>query len=488
MNNTPGSLTLSQSTLATTIIMRYPLLVTLAFTLQAATAEEKTAEEYTVEPKAFEVETTLEAVFLPDDSHAIRIAPDSWTDFTITSLLEHGTKVKKGDILIGIDTRKLDKDIADKEKSIALSQLKLARTRHELEQLKITTPRSLEAKARAEKEAAEKLEHYTSTEHAIDIENAKRRVKSAEFYLSAEQEELQQLLKMYEEDSKTEETEEIILKRARHHVDRAEFNLKSAKISSEWQLGTTIPRKLKTMQREAQDARIAHADAKQNLPRALQIKQQETDKAAKDLEQEVEKLAKLKADRAMMNITAPAEGIIYYGEIKNGQWQAASAAKVLKIGKKLPAHTTLMSLIASGTALQLYSQAAEKDLGALDSGASGYAITKLNSYRSFPVTISSIASLPDTGGSFPTILKADLPDGLTVAPGTKATAKIITNKIDQALKIPSEYLSNTSDGGHTVKVKLADGKTADRKVTISASNDKWAVVTAGLEKDQVIVK
>ena len=54
--------------------MRYVILSTLALTLQATAAD-----EYTVEPKPFKIETTLEAVFLPADSHAIRIAPDAWT-------------------------------------------------------------------------------------------------------------------------------------------------------------------------------------------------------------------------------------------------------------------------------------------------------------------------------------------------------------------------------------------------------------------------
>lgn len=465
--------------------MRYPLLITLALTLilQAATAD-----EYTVEPKPFKIETALDAVFLPSDSKAIMIKPETSADFTITSLLAHGAGVKKGDTLIGIDTRTLDKEITNLEKSVVISQLKLAQTQHELEQLKITTPRSLEAHARSETEATEDWKHYTTAGQAIEIEQAKRSVEKAEFFLAAQKEELQQLLKMYGEDNKTEETEEIILKRARHYVDRAEFALKTTKIRAQRQLSTAIPRNLKSKQLAAQNARIANTDAKEKLPHALKIKQQETEKAAKDHQEKTEKLTKLKADRAMMDITAPVDGLIYYGEIKDGRWNPAAAAKALKIGGKIPANSCLMNIIPANTSLELHALASEKHLGTLDKESTGYATTELNRFQSFPVTISHIASHPNTDGTFLTTLKATLPENLAVVPGIKASVKIITNKLDQALIIPADYLTHTDDGGYSVNVKLADGKTAERKVTISKSNTDNVIVTEGLEKGQVIVK
>ena len=70
----------------------------------------------------------------------------------------------------------------------------------------------------------------------------------------------------------------------------------------------------------------------------------------------------------------------------------------------------------------------------------------------------------------------------------KANVKILSHIMDDALKVPVEYLSEANDGSYTVQVKLADGKTATRTVTIGASNDKWVVITEGLEKSQVIVK
>ncbi len=446
------------------------------------------AEDYTVEPKKFSVETSLDAAFLPSKSVAIKINPEEWTDFTITSLREHGTRVKKGSPLIEIDSRALDKKISTLEKSIQLGELQLAQKQQDLQQLEITTPRSLEAYARSEREAAENLDHYLSTHQALEIERAKRNVTRAEFSLASQEEELGQLLKMYDEDGKTEETEEIILKRARYYVEYAKFSLESARKEADWELKTEIPRRLDGKKRTAENARIANAEAVHKLPRELRIKQEETAKAVKDHEEEKEKLAKLMADRGMMDISAPVDGIVYYGEMKDGKWTADAADKLLQVGGKLRAHTTLMTIIPDNAAVELCAMASEEELAGISTGATGYATIKKNPLKSFPVKITNVASYPSTKGTFLTTLAADLPADQAAVPGTRASVKIITNSMDQALVVPLDYLKTTDSGGHTLQVKLADGKTATRGVTVAASNDKSAVISGGIEQGQVIVK
>ena len=83
------------------------------------------ADEYTVSEKPFEKSTTLNGVFLPSQSTALSIAPKVWKDFSITSLVNQGALVKKGDTLIGIDTTKIDEQIAKATKSLEISHLNL---------------------------------------------------------------------------------------------------------------------------------------------------------------------------------------------------------------------------------------------------------------------------------------------------------------------------------------------------------------------------
>ena len=242
------------------------------------------------------------------------------------------------------------------------------------------------------------------------------------------------------------------------------------------------------MQLAAENATTANAAAKENLPRALEQKRMAVAKAIHDDAEKTKNLAKLKADRAMMNITAPADGVVYYGDMSNGKWDSASAVKVLREGGKLPGSTVLMTFIPAKTPLVLSAFAAENSLSHLNKGATGYATTQLDRYKSFPVSLTSVTSYPETDGSFHATLKPTIAAGLAVVPGMKATARILTHKQDKALKIPTDYMTRGDDGSYTVKVKLADGQTETRKVTTTVSNKEWVIITKGLEKGQVIVK
>jgi len=448
------------------------------------------AEDYTVEEKPFQLKITLNAVFLPTQSTPIRVKPKAWNDFTITTLVNQGAQVKKGDTLIGIDTEKLDKYIEQIEKDQKAAELTLAQTKDDLAQLEITTPIKLEDAARLERETAENLKWYTEIGQPKAIAETKHSVSKLEESLSYAKEELKQLLKMYGEDDKIEETEEIILTRTRNSIANTEFALKNLRINADNTLKTGIPRKLLSHQLAANNAKIANTEAQEKLPRALEQKRLAIAKAIRADQKATEKLAKLKADRTMMNITAPADGLVYYGSIKNGKWSPAAATKVLNIGAKLPANTTVLTFIPANTPLELSAFAPEASLTALHSKvpAKGYATTAFNRFQTFPIAITEVASYPETNGSFRVSLKPTLPKGQKIVPGMKATATVISLNLDKALTVPASYLKTAADGSFTVSLKLADGKTDTRTVTIGASNKGNAIITKGLEKGQVIVK
>jgi len=150
--------------------------------------------------------------------------------------------------------------------------------------------------------------------------------------LSYAKEELKQLLKMYNEDDVIEETEEIILTRTRNSAEHTELVLKSMRINADNSLKTNIPRKLLSFQLSAKNAQIANTAAKENLPRALEQQRLAVALAIRNDKKAEEKLAKFKADRALMNILAPADGVVYFGSIEAGKWNPTAPV----VGNKNP--------------------------------------------------------------------------------------------------------------------------------------------------------
>ena len=211
-------------------------------------------------------------------------------------------------------------------------------------------------------------------------------------------------------------------------------------------------------------------------------------KADRQHAEAAKKLAELKLDRAMMSITAASDGLVYYGQIENGRWTPASALKVLKVGGKLPSHLPLLTLIPAKTPLTISAFTGEKHLSQLKTGNKGHATTQLDAYVHFPVKVTAVHSYPQTDGTYRVEITPEQAIKPSIVPGMKATIKLTNTKLDKAIIVPKGYLSQAADGSYTVDLKLADGKTTQRQVTIGASNDDHVVITKGLEVAQVILK
>ena len=311
------------------------------------------AGEFKVEKKPFKSTVSLEGTFLPDKAHPLKVDPKAWTDFTIKELVSQGATVKKGTPVVVVDTKGIDRQLADDADATTSRKMALSAGELELANLEKTTPWRLQTAELAYTRAKDDHGYFVEVSRPIQEEAAKRSLQSAERYLESATEELNQLLKMYKEDDLTEETEEIILKRQRYAVESAEFRLKSAKLSTKRSLEVTIPRSAIDQEQALKDAEVVWKTARETLPSALQQKRLDVKKMRVDDQRADEKSADLKGDRAQMDIMAHSDGRIYHGEINNGRWNAVTAAKFMKVGGKIPPRVVFASLIPNDAKMQL---------------------------------------------------------------------------------------------------------------------------------------
>ena len=169
------------------------------------------AGELTLEMKPFSVTHSFSATVLPVDSSPISLDAEVWTDFSIVSIVAHGSSVKKGDPLVVFDAEGIDRKISDTRQALASETLALAQAELDLATLEKTVPEQLARLKRNAEQAAEELAYFTETRRKASEESAAQSLKRSEQLLASKKEELKQLLKMYEADDITEDTEEIIL-------------------------------------------------------------------------------------------------------------------------------------------------------------------------------------------------------------------------------------------------------------------------------------
>ena len=442
--------------------------------------------ELTIQVAPFETTLELEATFIPAETTPFKVDAKQWSQFEIAELVDHGTVVKKGQVLLSFEVEKYQRQLAESKEAAKGRKISLARNERELADLKKSTPSSLEGLKLAHDRAKESLDYFTKTGRALDEQSARESLARATRTLSYQEEELKQLLKMYEEDGITEETEEIILKRQKSAVESAKFSLKRTEQSTKWSLEKSIPRQAVDLKRTYEAARLAYETGKVNLPRALEEKTLAVAKAKRANAKADQDLAEFIADGKFMVLKSPADGVIYHGEIDDSSWSLGTTAKFLFKGGNAPTKTVLMSLVPTGAPLTLQGSVAQAERLKLPADAKGTASVAGLDKLTFPVNLTGLDLAPNASGRYDLSLGLTLPQDTAIVTGMKGKAKLITYRNEAAIKVPSAAVT-TKDGKSTVKVKMADGKNETREVETGRAMGDQIEITKGLEADQVIL-
>ena len=444
------------------------------------------AGELTIKTAPLETTLELSATIYPENAKTFRIEPKQWSKFVISQVVDHGTLVKKGDVLVAFESEEYERALIESKETAKGREIALAKLERELSELEAATTHSLEGLKLAHDRAKESLDYFTTTGRALQIEDAKQNLDRAKRSLSYQEEELKQLLKMYEEDGITEETEEIILKRQRASVDSARFALKKANESTKWNLEKTIPRQAIDLRRAFEEAKLAYETGQLNLPRSLEEKKLEVAKSKRDNDHSAQKLAELEADGAFLTIKAPADGVIYHGEVKRDSWSLGGTAKFLFKTGLAPANTTLMSLIPAGTKSVIHGTVDQGEILGLSNEIKGIATITGNEGITFPVAVSSLDGAPRADGKYGVGMTIEVPENITLITGMKTTITLVTYQNEKAISVPNAAIIR-KNGVASVKIKMADGKHELRPVKTGRSTEGKTEILSGLEVDQVII-
>jgi multidrug efflux pump subunit AcrA (membrane-fusion protein) len=451
--------------------------------LIAATAH---SGELTLEMKPFFIAHSLDAMALPDATSPILLDAEAWSAFEIVSIADHGSVVKKGDALVIFETEAIDRRLADTKQAIATATLNLAQAELDLATLEKAVPEQLARLERAAAMAAEELDHFTKTARKSAEESAGFDLKRREQVLASYKEELKQLLKMYEADDITEETEEIILQDQKDSVEAAEFALRMEMLNHKRTLETSLPRQLIALTEKRDDTALSLDKGAKDLPRSVELKKLEIAALKTSLERDGKALAELEKGRALFEIKAPADGLFYYGAIEDGKWITGDLIKTLEPGGLAPVGKTFATFIPATAKPLLHTFPDQATARVLAEGAEGIAVVPGREDIAIPVSLKTITATPSSDLTHPATFNATWPENLSTVPGQSLQIRIVSHNNEQAITVPTKALG-FGPKGWTVEVKLADGKTEARSVTRGRSDAENTEITAGLEAGQVVI-
>jgi len=440
---------------------------------------------YTVKKGPFKIQVSLKGVLEAQAMTEIVLRPQIWTDLKVLKVVEHGTSVKRGDLLVALEMEKLDRAIADLRTEQRLSDLALKQAEEELQTLEKSTPLDLAWVERAKRVSDEDLARYLKVERPMTRKAVDLALKMAEEYCEYQREELRQLEKMYKADDLTEETEEIVLRRARNALKRAEFMLERAELQHEQMVKLGLAREDENVNELARRQTLATNQAKATLPLLLKKSRLELEKMKIERTRSEEKLKKLLSDRALMTVKSPADGVVYYGQCTRGKWTGVTqASERLHRGGALSANTVFMTIVGPRPVF-VRATVPEKELHHARAGLKGTARPIGYPDLRLPAIVNQVDAVPTSNTNFQAKITIALDrQAEQLMPGMTCTVKLVAYEKKDALCVPARAVSTDEldDQKHYVYLVGKKGKPKKQAVTIGKKTDKQVEILKGLSE------
>lgn len=406
---------------------------------------------------------------------------------TIISIIEEGTAVKKGDLLVELASDQLDNRILQEElkETTALTAFEAAKTDLDIQRDKNASDiRKAELNVELKKLA---LEKYTKGDWVQARRDAQIAIEQAEMTLQRKDEDFQAAKELYKKNFMT---------KTEFENDKFEFK------KSEWQLEKSIKaREVLEQYTHVADLRQRqsdHDEAIQELERARKnAASEETKKLRasegkeKELEITMAQLAKMREQRMKCRITAPTQGFVVYYAM-GGHYFSSDGSGQVKEGASVHERQTLMQL-PDTSSMQVIVRIHEAKTNKINVGQSVLVEVEGIPDRTFTGTVTKIAVLADTQNRW---LNPDLkeyeteitldPTDAELKPGVTAHCRILVTDVVDKLAVPVQTIY--AKGGARYVFRDHRGTIEPTEVQVGSVGSEWAEITGGLNpNDRVLL-
>ncbi len=454
---------------------------------EEAPKEEEKEKLHTVEKGRLTPKLELEATFEPARTSEVRLRFDAYQgEMKILSVASHAGPVRKGDTLLSIDPKPLKKQIDAAENEMRVARAALAKEQADSDLGARADALALSEAERALKNAEEELRIYDEVDSRQILQRVDLNVKGYEDYVSDQQEELDQLEKMYESEELTNATAEIVVRRARRTLERMKITLAMVRENARVFKDVYFPEQRKTIVASVEKVRQAFEALKASQAQARVQREAELARARAAVEQKGEQLDKLREDLEKFTVPAPFDGRVFYGPFQQGQWpMAEQMTKMLLPGEKAQPQQVLMTLCAPGVTVS--ADLPEKHYTEAHPGQAASVAPAAFPDLKMEGRVSLKGKVPRPRGPGPSFEVSIELKGRNeeILPGMKAKATLIGEELRDVVLVPSKAVASSGDKS-TVTVSK-DGKKSAREVKVGRTDGEMTQIRSGLEPGEQIV-
>ncbi len=441
------------------------------------------------------IEVELSGSFVAENKEEIRIEPKTYRgDLIITMLIPEGTEVKEGDTLMEFDPLSLERSLEDANNEVTDKKVELGKAEAGLAAFEIERETSLHA-SETELSMEQKELAKVTEEAELELIDQERSIEDAENSLADARIDFEQLIQLYEERELHTATENILVARERRGLVVAERRLEKTKRQVEiWKKYTyqqpIEEKKLEVLKKEAE---LKKSKIKLDADRAE--KQAEVAKAKRALEKAEREVAELNEDQAGLKVTAPQDGIVFYGTIGGGDsfgdvviFTGSDQSKEMQVGGRVRTHQILMT-VASMDQLSVNMSVMEHDIQHMKPGLP---ITiRPDAFPSLSIAgkLNKVDQIASRTGFMSDVrefsVRAEY-EGIfkQLRSGMNCRVTVHADTVPDAVQVP--VLAVFSEGGEFYCLVESGGKTGRRPVKLGATNGTTVEITEGVRPGEIV--
>lgn len=445
-----------------------------------------------IQPEVGPIQKTIgmSGYFAPASSTELSVTLETSLSLKVLKAAEHGASVREGEVIVEFDAHDAKEQLDQLEYALAVQKLNLEESEREQQIALTRDPLDEEFAKLAKNQADEDFAFFVDREFPLNQRTVEQSLKSMKDYLDYTAEELRQLEKMYKADDLTEESEEIVLRRARDDLERSRFALEREELNHRRSIDLNLPRSKIHEQAQHRLAELAFEQFTMTRPLLIEKRRIALKKLHMDFEKASRELDNLRSDLKKLRIEAPHDGIVYYGRSTDGRFAniAEMLAKLRPQGTVAP-NEVFMTIVRPGS-LQFYGSIPEADLTHAASGSVASIVPTAFPKMRLEAKLQSVATIPGPDGAFPVRLELQVDAPKKAVAGMTGKAKWIAYFNPKAITVPTHFVHQDAEdeGVSYVFVLNAESKPEKRSVERGVVSGNRTEIVSGLTADDKLVE
>ncbi len=434
-------------------------------------------DKFTVAPQTFTVALKEKGELKAAKSTDIKCEVEGKS--TIISLIDEGTNVKEGDLLVELASDEIVERIRQEEltESNAITAFEAAKT-----ELDIQRDKNASDIRKAELQIELKrldLDKYEKGDWEQKLKDARIAIEQATISLQRRDQDYNASKELYAKKFITQtqyQEDEFNFKKAQWDLDKAN---KAVEVLETY----THVAELRQRQSDLEEATKECERVKKNAEAEEVKKVRASEGKEKELALTQDKLAKLRGQKEKCRIFAPTQGFVVYYNEGGGRWMMSSDGQI-KVGASVIERQILMQL-PDTSKMTATVRVHEAKTDKLRLGQSAMVSVEGIPGKRFPGSVTKIAALADSKSGW---LNPDLKEYETeitvdpteerLKPGVTAQAEIMVETVEGKLAVPVQSLY--TKGGQRYVFRESGSGTAYSQVQTGAIGTEWAEIAEGL--------